>query len=89
MIIRSTIDSECKGQMYYLHTNMGKTHKEYLPRYKTRLSDYQSEQLIKDLQKDPNTRDIYIYKINYADGGISLIANPNKPLGKLMCEDDD
>lgn len=89
MIIRSVIDSDCQGRMYYTFTSMGKEHKEYLPRYRTRLSEYQSEELIKDLQKDSNNKNIYIYKINYTDGSISLIANPNNPLGKLMCEDDN
>jgi hypothetical protein len=68
---------------------MGKDHREYLPKYRTRLSEYEAERLIRDLQKDPGTDNIYIYKINYPDGRISLIANPNKPLGKLMCEDND
>lgn len=89
MIIRSTIDSECENRMYYIFTSMGKEHREYLPKYKTRLSEYHSEQLIKDLQKDPNTKDVYIYKINYPDGRISLIANPNHPLGKFLCENDE
>lgn len=89
MIIRSTIDSDCQTRLYYTFKSMGKEYKEYLPKYRTRLSEYESEELIKDLQKDPNTRDIYIYKINYSDGSISLIANPNYPLGKFLCENDN
>ncbi len=89
MIIRSSIDSECQGRMYYTYKSMGKEYKEYLPKYRTRLSEYNTEQLIEDLKKDPNVKDIYIYKVNYSDGRISLLANPNYPIGKLSCEDDD
>lgn len=89
MIIRSNIDTDCKGRMYYTFTNMGKKYKEYLPKYRTRLCEYEAEQLIQDLKKDPSTKDIYIYRINYSDGRVSLIANPNNPLGPLMCEDED
>lgn len=89
MIVRSTIDSECNGRMYYTYTSMGKKHKQYLPKYKTRLSEYEAEQLIKDLQKDSSVDTIYLYKINYQDGSISLIANPNSPIGTFSCEDQD
>jgi hypothetical protein len=89
MIIRSSIDSDCEGRMYYTYTSMGKEYKEYLPKYRTRLSEYNTEQLIQDLKKDPNVKDIYIYKVNYSDGRISLLANPNYPIGKLSCEDND
>lgn len=89
MIIRSSIDSNCKGRMYYTYKSMGKDQKQYLPKYKTRLSEYDAEQLIADLRKDPSVRNIYLYKITYPDGKISLIANPNYPLGKLNCEDED
>lgn len=89
MIIRSCIDTECNGRMYYTYTSMGKKYKEYLPKYKTRLSEYDAEKLIESLKKDTSVQDIYIYKIIYPDGYISLIANPNSPLGKIACEDDD
>lgn len=89
MIIRSTIDSDCEGRMYYIHTSMGKEYKQYLPKYKTRLSEYNANLLIKDLQKDPKNTTIYLYKITYNDGSISLLANPNSPIGQLRCEDDD
>lgn len=89
MIIRSSIDTECNGRMYYTYTSMGKKHKEYLPKYRTRLSEYDAQQLINNLKKDPSVKDIYIYKITYPDGRISLIANPNSPLGKFDCEDDN
>jgi len=89
MIIRSTIDSDCDGRMYYTYKSMGKEHKEYLPKYKTRLSEYDAEKLIESLQKDKTVHNIYLYKITYKDGQISLLANPNKPIGKLQCEDDD
>lgn len=89
MIIRSVIDTECEGRMYYTYKSMGKEYKEYLPKYRTRLSEYNIEELIKDLQKDPNVRDIYIYKVTYKDGRISILANPNYPIGKLSCEDND
>jgi hypothetical protein len=68
---------------------MGKEYKEYLPKYRTRLSEYDAEKLIENLQKDTSVRDIYIYKITYSDGKISLIANPNYPIGKISCEDDN
>lgn len=90
MIIRSTIDSDCSGRMYYIHSGKsGKKYKEYIPKYKTRLSEYEAERLIKTLQNDPTTDKIYLYKINYSDGKISLIANPNFPIGKIMCEDNN
>lgn len=89
MIIRSTIDSDCVGRMYYTHIENGKKYKEYLPKYKTRLSEYESEQLIKTLEKDPSTNNIYLYKILYSDGSISLIAKPNYPIGKIECEDEN
>lgn len=89
MIIRSSIETECNGRMYYTYTSMGKKYKEYLPKYKTRLSEYDSEQLIKSLKKDPSVKNIYLYKITYPDGSISLIANPNVPLGKFDCEDSN
>jgi hypothetical protein len=88
MIIRNMIDSDCEGKLFYIHTSMGNKNKQYLPKYNTRLSEYESEQLIKDLQKDPSVKNIYLYKITYSDGRVSLIANPNAPLGKLICEDD-
>ncbi len=88
MIIRSTINSDCKGRLYYIHRSMGKSIKQYLPKYKTRLSDYDAEQLIESLQKDSSVTQIYLYKITYEDGRISLLANPNKPIGELKCEDD-
>lgn len=89
MIIRSNIDSECEGRMYYTYKSMGKEHREYIPKYKTRLSEYEAERLIERLQKDPNVDKIYLYKIKYNDGRISLFANPNQPIGKLGCEDND
>ena len=89
MIIRSTIDSDCQGKMYYTYKSMGKDQKEYLPKHKTRLSEYYIDKLINDLQKDPKTKDIYIYKVNYPDGRLSILANPNFPIGKLTCEDQD
>lgn len=89
MIIRSLIDSDCTGRVYYIYKSMGKEQKQYLPKYKTRLSEYDAEQLIDDLKKDSDVRDIYLYKVTYPDGKISLIANPNYPLGKLSCEDED
>lgn len=89
MIIRSTISSDCKNRIYYIYKSMGKEHKEYLPKYKTRLSECDAEELIESLRKDPSVRDIYLYKVKYDDGKISLIANPNYPLGKFDCEDED
>jgi hypothetical protein len=88
MIIRSTIDSDCEGKMYYIHQSMGKKIKQYLPKYRTRLSEYDAEKLIEELQKDSTVDSIYIYKIIYKDGKISLFANPNKPIGEIKCEDD-
>lgn len=89
MIIRSSINSDCNGRMYYTYKSMGKEYKEYIPKYKTRLSEYDAEKLIENLKKDVSVRDIYLYKIIYSDGRISLIANPNYPIGKISCEDDD
>ena len=89
MIIRSSINSECDGRMYYTYTSMGHKYKEYLPKYKTRLSEYDAEQLIKDLQKDKSVKNIYIYKIIYPDGRISLIANANIPIEKFECENNN
>ena len=89
MIIRSTIASDCNNRMYYIYKSMGKEYKEYLPKYKTRLSEYDAEELIDNLKKDSSIRDIYVYKIQYNDGRISLLANPNYPIGKFFCEDDD
>jgi hypothetical protein len=89
MIIRSTINSDCNGRMYYIHKSMGKEYKQYLPKYKTRLSEYDSDKLIENLQKDSTVDNIYLYKINYPDGRISLLANPNYPIGKLRCEDKE
>lgn len=88
MIIRSTIDSDCEGRMYYIHQSMGKKIKQYLPKYRTRLSEYDSEKLIEQLQKDSTVDNIYLYKIVYKDGRISLFANPNHPIGEIKCEDD-
>lgn len=88
MIIRSTINSDCEGRLYYIHSSMGKKIKQYLPKYKTRLSEYDAEQLIDELRKDPSVNQIYLYKVIYKDGKISLFANPNKPIGDLKCEDD-
>lgn len=88
MIIRSTIDSDCEGRMYYIHQSMGKKIKQYLPKYRTRLSEYDSEKLIEQLQKDSTVDNIYLYKIIYKDGRISLFANPNRPIGEIKCEDD-
>lgn len=82
MIIRLNIDSDCGKNLYY--TNMGKLTK--IPRYKTRLSEYEGEQLLKELQQDPNNRSIYLYTIKYPDGKMSIIANPNYPLGALVCK---
>jgi len=87
MIIRSTIDSDCEGRLYYITKHMGKETVVHLPKYKSRLSEYDGEQLIKELRKDPNTKTIYLYKIKYNDGMISLIANPDKPIGSFHCEE--
>lgn len=87
MIIRSTIESDCDGRMFYIHHSMGKKIKQYLPKYRTRLSEYDAEQLVKELQQDTTIRDIYLYKVIYKDGKISLLANPNSPIGPLECED--
>jgi len=89
MIIRTTIDSECNGRMYYTYYSMGKKYKEYLPKYKTRLSEYEAEQLVKKLEQDPSVVTIYLYKITFKDGRISLFAHPNKPVGQLECEDEE
>lgn len=88
MIIRSTIESDCEGRMFYIHQSMGKKVKQYLPKYRTRLSEYDSEKLIEQLQKDSTVDNIYLYKIVYKDGRISLFANPNYPIGEIKCEDD-
>lgn len=88
MIIRSTIESDCEGRMFYIHQSMDKKIKQYLPKYRTRLSEYDAEKLIEELRKDPTVDQIYLYKIIYKDGKISLFANPNKPIGTLECEDD-
>jgi hypothetical protein len=88
MIVRSTIDSDCQGKLYYIAKHMGKDTKVHLPKYRSRLSEYDSEQLIKELKKDPNIKTIYLYKINYSDGKISLIANPDKPIGSFHCEEN-
>lgn len=89
MIIRSTIDSTCEGRMYYTYRSMGKEQKEYLPKYKTRLSEYEADRLIENLRRDKTVKTIYLYKIQYSDGRISLLANPNQPIGKFECEDND
>lgn len=89
MIIRSTIDSDCEGRLYYIAKHMGEDTIVYLPKYRSRLSEYDGEQLIKELRKDPNTKTIYLYKIKYKDGRISLIANPDKPIGSFYCEEND
>jgi len=89
MIIRSTINSPCDGRMYYTYKSMGKEYKEYLPKSRTRLSEYNTELMIEELQKDPTVKNIYVYKILYHDGQISIIANPHKPIDLLRCEDDD
>lgn len=68
---------------------MGNKKKQYLPKYKTRLSEYDAEQLIKDLERDKTVKMIYLYKIIYKDGKISLFANPNVPIGPIECEDDN
>lgn len=88
MIIRSTIESDCEGRLYYTYTSMGKKKKEYLPKYRSRLSEYDAEQLIQKLEKDSTVKTIYLYKVIYSDGRISLLANPNDPIGILQCEDD-
>jgi hypothetical protein len=67
---------------------MGKKLKQYLPKYHTRLSEYDAEKLIEQLKKDPTVDQIYLYKIIYKDGQISLLANPNKPIGEIKCEDE-
>lgn len=74
--------------MFYIHQSMGKKIKQYLPKYRTRLSEYDAEKLIEELRKDPTVDQIYLYKIIYKDGKISLFANPNKPIGEIKCEDD-
>lgn len=89
MIIRSTINSLCDGRMYYTYKSMGKEYKEYLPKSRTRLSEYNTEIMIEELQKDPTVKTIYIYKVLYSDGTISILANPNKPIDLIRCEDDD
>lgn len=88
MIIRSTIESDCAGRMFYIHHSMGKKIKQYLPKYRTRLSEYDAEQLIKELEQDKTVQNIYLYKVIYRDGKISLLANPNVPIGPLECEDN-
>jgi hypothetical protein len=75
--------------MYYIYKSMGKEYKEYLPKSRTRLSEYNTEIMIEELQKDPTVKTIYIYKVLYSDGTISILANPNKPIDLLRCEDDD
>jgi len=89
MIIRSTIDSECQGHLYYTYNSMGREYKEYLPKHRTRLSEYNADMLIKELLSDPTVKTVYLYKITYSDGRISLIANPNNPLGPFNCEDSE
>lgn len=89
MIVRLNIDSDCKGRLYYNPKNMGKDTIVYLPKYRSRLSEYDAEELIKELQKDKNIKDIYLYKITYDDGRISLIANPDGPIGLFICEDTE
>jgi hypothetical protein len=74
--------------MYYTYKSMGKEYKEYLPKSRTRLSEYNTEIMIEELQKDPTVKTIYIYKVLYSDGTISILANPNKPIDLLRCEDD-
>jgi hypothetical protein len=89
MIIRSTINSPCDGRMYYLYKSMGKQQREYLPKSKTRLSEYNTDLMIQELQKDSSVKNIYVYKVKYDDGQISILANPNYPIDGLYCEDDD
>ena len=87
MIVRLNIDSDCEGTLQYTVRSMGQDTVVVLPKYRTRLSEYDSEQLIQELQKDPTVESIYLYKITYPNGQISLLANPNKPIGKLECNE--
>lgn len=86
MIIRLNINSNCKGLLFY---NKNEDHISMpLLRYKTRLSEYEGEQLIAELRDNPDVSNIYLYKIKYLDGTISLLANANKPIGQLDCYEE-
>lgn len=87
MVIRLNIHSDCDGPLYYTTKNMGVETIVSLPRYKTRLSEYESHNLIQKLKDDPSVEKIYLYKINYPDGSLSLFANPNEPIRQLECHE--
>lgn len=83
MIVRLNIDSDCDGILHY--TKEKST--IYLSKYRSRLTEYEGEQLIKEI-KDimPETQTIYLYTIRYPDGKVSVVATPDKPIGQLTCE---
>lgn len=86
MIVRVSIDSDCEGILSYQDQQSS----VYVPKHRSRLTEYEGEQLIKELRSnDPSLTTIYLYTIKYPDGKVSVIAIPNHPIGKLNCDTID
>ena len=87
MVIRLDIISPCTGILSYKIGSYPSQIYVPLSKYKTRTSEYDSEELINKAKKDPSIKKMYLYKIQYPDGSISLILNPNEPIGELFCDE--
>lgn len=86
MIVRVSIDSDCEGLLTY-QTEQSSI---YLSKYRSRLTEYEGEQLVKELKSNnPSLATIYLYTIKYPDGKVSIVAIPNNPIGKLTCDTID
>lgn len=86
MIVRVSIDSDCEGLLTY----KAEQSSIYLSKYRSRLTEYEGEQLVKELKlNNPSLETIYLYTIKYPDGKVSIVAIPNNPIGKLTCDTID
>lgn len=81
MIIRVDIKTDCSDCLYY------KDNREWsvIHKSKTRLSEYEREELLKTINFDPAKDSVYLYRMIHPDGSVSLVYSINKAIGKLSC----
>ena len=74
MIIRVEIKTDCKQCLYY--QNQQGWFK--IDKHKTRLSEYEREELLKTIDFDPSKDSVYLYRIHHPDGSFSIVSSSEK-----------
>lgn len=85
MIIRVDIKTDCNRCLFY-QNQQGWSR---IDKQKSRLSEYEREELLKTINFDPSKDSVYLYKIIHPDGCFSVVSSLNKAIGQLSCRKCD